>query len=252
MANNPNGYHGNIPPPPPHHHLNNNNAETPYAQWMPRGREMDFVSVKRNDNDISRWKHHPYDEVSGPTRYSWSLEDYYHTTSYHHSMALSNNSGYPYYPAARSAAAPFPTNGYSAESVGDIFRSPTHRESSYITPPDGDNNNNNMNVPSPSPQMVTPTRAMGTEDTYSRKSLLSAPPMLHQQNHSSSHIMLRPNDNFHYEGRNEESPRKKNATTKGRSSLSSSSLIWHLEENDIVCGRGVSLEMLPLLCTVFV
>jgi hypothetical protein len=243
MENKSKSHHTNIPPPPPpQYHLNNStNAENLYAQWMTHGRETEFGSHEQNDNDgSSRWRYHPLDEVSGPVRYSSSLEDYYHTPSYHHSMPFSSNSGYPYYPAARSTSAPLTTNGYSAESVGEIFRSPTHRESYYSTPPDGQNNI--MIVPSHSPQMVTPTRALYPEDTSSSKSLLLAPQMLVQHNNASSH-MHRRNDEFHYEGRDEESPRKNNASTKGRSSLPSSSLIWHLEETDIVCGRGVSFKI---------
>jgi hypothetical protein len=221
---NPDGYHENVPPS-----SHPNNAETPYSQWVTRGRETEHASRERNDNivsapDFSRWRH-PHEEVS--SRYSTSLEDYYHTPSYHYSTPF-HSSSYSYHHAARTNPPPLPPNGYSAETVGDIFRSPLR--DSYSTPPD----RHSLPAASPSPQMVTPTRAICPEDA-SRKSL--APMLPHYE--SSTHV--RPNHDFHDEGRIEE-PRK--ILIKGRPTLPPS-LIWHLEENDIVCGRGVSFKMLP-------
>lgn len=219
---NPHGYHGSGPPPP---HYNSKSEY--YSQWTTRGRETDLASRERYDDGIpvpgtqsSPWTN-PYDEIS--PRYSTTLDDYYYTPPYHHSTH--GSSGHSYHHPPRSTAAPPAGHGYGDCTRGaDIFRP----RDSYSTPRGA-----HTTAASPSPPMVTPTRALHPEDT-SKLSFAFAFPNLpsspHQQRTCHSH----------YHGL-DDGPRS-SINDKGRrtSSSFSSQLIWHLHENDIVCGRGVS------------
>jgi hypothetical protein len=271
VMTNPHAYHGGVPPPASPF----NETDHFYSQWMNRGREAESMPRERYDKGPStssmggggggggtRWRHPYYEEV--PTsRFSTSLEDYYHTPPYYHHSSGGSGGGHSYHHApSRAATIPQCGNGYQRPLEGgggcaDIFRSP-HRDSYSAPPHDG---HILAEAASPPPQMVTPTRAMHPDDVagFGRTHPAAHPPALphyssgpDRRDHNigaASHnhdgrVPTHYHDGrapSHYHDGIEDDPRRNTAApTGGRPTSASSSMIWHLEENDIVCGRGVS------------